>query len=145
MTGLYQESDICVHKPYFHSHVLPIRKYGTTVSPVLLNEGEDVILDRCEQKALLITVFHLAYPASTVKPCGMISQFEQYFFHLKCGWESFDEDCGTNSVQRHSNIRLGEHEDVIPKACLQIMLHLRQIEIRPKAGLHKHLRVVEEI
>lgn len=46
---------------------------------------------------------------------------------------------------RHADVRLREDEDVVPESRLQIVLHLREVEVRSEPALHEFVGVVVEV
>ncbi len=82
---------------------------------------------------------------ATIQPRRVVSQLEKYLFHMESGGESFDQNGSSDGIMRHANVRLGEKEDIIPQAGLEVVLHLWKVKVRAKAPLHEFLGVVIEI
>lgn len=75
----------------------------------------------------------------------MISQLEENLFHLERGRECFNENSRTDGVQWETNVRLGEDEDVVPQACLKVMLHLGEVEIGTTTAFDELLGIMVEV
>lgn len=82
---------------------------------------------------------------ATIQPRRVVPQFEKNLFHLESGGEGFDQYGSSDGVVRHADVRLGEKEDIIPQAGLEVVLHFWKVKVRTKAPLHKFLGVVIEI
>jgi hypothetical protein len=63
----------------------------------------------------------------------VLAQLEQDLVHLERGRQRLDQDRGANRAARHADGLLGEGEDVVPQPRLEVVLHLRQVEVRPRA------------
>ncbi len=82
---------------------------------------------------------------ATIQPRGMVSQLEKDLFHLESGGESFDQNGGSDSIMRHADVRLGEKENVVPQAGLEVVLHLWKVKVRAKAPLNEFLGIVIKV
>lgn len=75
----------------------------------------------------------------------MIPELKEDLLHVERGRERFDENGGSDGVERHPDVRLRENEDIVPEAGLEIVLHLGQIEVRATAARNELLGVVVEV
>ena len=82
---------------------------------------------------------------ATIQPRRMVSQLEKYLLHLESSRECFDQDSSPDGIIRHADVRLGEKENVVPQAGLEIVLHLRKVKVRAKAPLNQFLGVMIEV
>jgi len=74
----------------------------------------------------------------------VIPQLEKNLFHMECSGEGFNQDGCSDSIMRHADIRLSKQENVVPEAGLEIVLHLRKVEVGTEASLDEFIRVVIE-
>jgi hypothetical protein len=75
----------------------------------------------------------------------MVPQLEQNLLHLVSGGKSLNQYCCPDSIVRYPDVRLGEHEDIVPETGLEIMLHLWEIKVRPRAAFNKFFGVVVKV
>lgn len=68
-----------------------------------------------------------------------------YLVHLEGGGDGLNQDGAPDGAALHANVVLGQVEDVVPQACLEMRLHLGQVEVRPRAALDQLMCVVEEV
>ena len=127
MTRLDEEADVRIHESDLHRHVLSIGEDSAPILPPPLDEAEDVI------------------PPPTVQSTRMRSQFPKDLVHLKRRGQRFDEDSGADGPSGDTTVRLRKVEDVRPKPCFQMMLHLGEIKVRTGTMREEIRRVVEEI
>ena len=145
VAGLDEETDVSVHEADLHRDVLAIRKDGTPVSTTPLDEAEDVIPTVNERQLSCVSHPSCAYSPTAVQASGVRPELEQDFLHLERRRECLDEDRGADGAVRHADVRLREVEDVVPETSLEVVLHLREVEVRPEPALDELVRVVEEI
>src|SRR5208282_1509992 len=93
----------------------PIRQHEFRMRPKLLDETENII------------------PAPAVQPRGMFAQFVKNLVHLKRRQNGFDQDGGANRPAWNTQFVLGKTEHVVPQPRLQVILQLRQVEVRTGA------------
>ena len=72
-------------------------------------------------------------PAPAVQPGGVFPQFVENLVHLERGEDRLDEHRRLDRALRDAELVLREHESVVPQPRFQVRLHLRQVEIRPRA------------
>src|ERR1700693_3410193 len=75
----------------------------------------------------------------------MFPQFVQYLVHLKRGQDRLDEHRRFDRSAWNTQFLLSQHKDIVPKACLQVILQLGQVEVGTGASLQQQLDVVEEV
>jgi len=75
----------------------------------------------------------------------MLAQFVQDLVHLERREDRLDQHGGLDRAARDAELVLRHHEDVVPQPCLEVALHLRQVEVRTGAAREQFLRVVEEV
>ena len=75
----------------------------------------------------------------------MCTELEQNLIHLERSGKGFDKHGSPDGTMLHANVGLREVEDVIPEARLEIVFHLRQVEVRSASALDELVRVVEEV
>src|SRR5215470_20016055 len=73
-------------------------------------------------------------PAAAVQTGGMLPQFIENFIHLECGENRLDQNGRTDCAAWNSEPILREVENVIPQARLEMALHFRQVEVRPRSA-----------
>jgi len=127
VTGLNEFPDVGVHESDLHSDIHAVREHGIEICPPSLDEAEDVV------------------PSSTVETARVLSQLKQNLLHLEGGGESLDQHGSTDSPLGHADVALGEGEDVIPEASLQVVLHLGEVKVWTGSSLNKLTGVVEEV
>ena len=59
--------------------------------------------------------------------------------------DGLDQDRAADRAARDGDVVLSELEDVVPQARLEVVLHLRQVEVRAEAALDGLDGVVEEV
>src|SRR5689334_17972276 len=74
----------------------------------------------------------------------MIAKLIQDFIHFKGSKDSFDENGGADGALGYTDVILGKHEYIVPETCLQVALHLRQIEIGSYSLTEQIAGVMEE-
>lgn len=74
-----------------------------------------------------------------------LDRFSTYLVHLKGGSDGLNQDCSTDGSTPHTNVVLGQVEDVVPEPSLKMRLHLRQVEVWARSTLDKLMGVVEEV
>ena len=65
-------------------------------------------------------------PSTGIEPSAVVFQLIEDFLHLKRSEDGFNE-AGGSMVPWYVQFRLGENEDIVPEACLQMAFHLRQV------------------
>mmetsp|Transcript_2771 Transcript_2771/g.6725 ORF Transcript_2771/g.6725 Transcript_2771/m.6725 type:complete len:287 (+) Transcript_2771:842-1702(+) len=75
----------------------------------------------------------------------MITQLIQDFVHLKRSKNGLNQHGGTNGSMWNSQRVLRICEHVVPQACLEVALHLREVEIGPGALGPKTLVIVVKV
>lgn len=127
MAGFDQQLNIRLHKRNSHRDVASVREHELRIIPELFDDRENVV------------------PATTVETRAVLTEFVDNFVHLKRGKDGLDENSTPNGTPRNRNPVLGKVENIIPKAGLEVRLHLGQIEVRPMPTLDQFLRIVEKI
>ena len=74
----------------------------------------------------------------------MVAELVEDLVHLECGEDRLDQDGCANRPLVEPELVLGQDECVVPEPCLQMVLELGQVEVRPRAALEQLGRVVEE-
>lgn len=75
----------------------------------------------------------------------MLAQLIDELLHLKGSHDGLDETSTTDGSTGHANVVLGEVEDVVPEAGLEVGLHLGEVEVWADTDLDRFLGVVEEV
>ncbi|CAM5620989.1 hypothetical protein SCYAM73S_08178 [Streptomyces cyaneofuscatus] len=128
MAGADQEFGVRPHERGGHRHRVAVRQdeLGAAVTEVL-DDGEEVV------------------PAAGVQPGGVVAQLVEDLFHLVRGGDRLDQDRRADGALWDADVVLGEDEDVVPEAGLQVRLRLREVEVRALAEVDQALGVVEEV
>ncbi len=75
----------------------------------------------------------------------MVAQLVEDLLHLERRQDRLDQDRRPDRPARDPERVLREGEDVVPEPRLQVVLQLRQVEVRPRAPRQQLARVVEEV
>src|SRR5438874_144257 len=75
----------------------------------------------------------------------MLAQLVKDFVHLECGRDRLDQNGGANRPLRNAELVLGQLEDIVPKARLEMALHFRQVKIGAAPARDQLFRVVEKV
>lgn len=127
VASLNQQLHIRIHKWHGHSNIRAVRKHKVGVLAELLDEGEDVI------------------PATTVQSRAVFTQLVDDLIHLKCRRDGLDQHGTTDRSARHANVVLSQVEDVVPQTCLEVRLHLGEVEVRAEPAGNELLGIVVEV
>merc|ERR1712093_437126 len=117
VAGLDEKLDVRRHEWHRHRHVRAVGEDKGRVVSHLLDEGKDVV------------------PATAVEAGGVLSELVQDLVHHKRARDSLDEDGRTNGATLDAELVLGGVEDVVPQACLEVVLHLWEVKYGPRPRL----------
>ncbi len=128
VAGAHEEFGVRPHERGRHRDRVAVRQDepGSAVTEVL-HDGEQVV------------------PAPRVQPGGVVAQFVEDLLHLVRGSDRLDQDGGADRALRDADVVLGEDEDVVPEAGLQVRLGLGQVEVRSLSHVEQAPGVVEEV
>ncbi len=128
VAGADEQLGVRPHERGGHRHRVAVREneLGAAVTEVL-DDGEQVV------------------PAAGVQPGRVVAQFVEDLLHLVRGRDRLDQDGRADGALRDADVVLREDEHVVPEACLQVRLRLRQVEVRALAEVEQALGVVEEV
>jgi hypothetical protein len=127
MAGAHEQLRIALHEVRRHRDERAVGEAEVAVAAEFLDAAEDVV------------------PAAGVEPRGVMPQLVEDLVHLEGGKDSLDEHGRLDRPARDAEVVLRHHEQVVPKARLEVAFELRQVEIRPASARDELLRVVEEI
>ncbi len=99
----------------FHRDQRPIGQNEFRMRLELLDEAENVV------------------PAAAIQAGGMFAQFVKNLVHFERGQDGFDQHGGANRPARNAQLVLGKIENVVPQTGFEVILQLRQIEVRAGA------------
>ena len=128
VAGLDQQVAVGLHHRRGHRH-------GVAVGEGEVRPGIAEVLDDAEQ----------VVPAARVEACRMVAQLVEDLVHLEGGRDRLDEHGGADRPVRDAELLLRVGEDVVPQPCLEVGLHLRQVDVRAAAALEELGGVVEEV
>ena len=74
----------------------------------------------------------------------MVPQLEEDLLHLERSRDGLNKHGCAHSSLGEPNIGLGEDKDVIPEAGLEVVLHLREVEVGSETALDELLGIVVE-
>ena len=74
----------------------------------------------------------------------MLSKLEKDFVHLEGSRDRLDKHSSSDCTASHADVILRKAEDIVPKASLEVVLHLWQVEVRSMTALDLLDSVVEE-
>ena len=124
---LHEELGVGAHEGDGHRHLRAVGKDEVVPLPELLDDAEDVV------------------PATRVEAGGVVAQLVEDLLHLERGQDRLDQHGRLDRPRRQVELLLGEDEDVVPQARLEVALELRQVEVRPAALVEQAPAVVEEV
>lgn len=75
----------------------------------------------------------------------MLFEFVQELLHLESSRQSLDEARRSDTVLGETQFAGCEVEDIVPKSSLEVVFHLREIEVRAVASLDEFRSVVEKV
>ena len=127
VAGLDEELDVGIHEGDGHGDGRAVGEDKVGVVAELLDDAEDVV------------------PAAAVETGGVVAQLVDDLVHLKGGEDGLDQDGAADGAAGHADVVLGEVEDVVPQAGLEVGLHLGEVEVRAEAAALGLKRVVEEV
>ena len=127
VTGGGQQLGVGAHERHRHRHVATVRKHHLGPVREALDRGEDVV------------------PAPGVEPGGVLAQLVQDLLHLERRRQRLDQHRRLDRPPRHVELILGEAEHVVPQPRLQVRLHLRQVEVRPRPAGQQPPGAVKEV
>ena len=111
-----------------HGHLAAVRQHEARAAGAeVLDQGEDVV------------------PAAGVQARGVVAQFVEDLLHLERGGDGLDQHGGADGALRDAQQVLGQDEDVVPQPGLEVVLDLRQVEVRALALGDQAAGVVEEV
>src|SRR5437660_7838164 len=116
MARLDEKQRVGPHERRGHRHLRAVGEAKTAVRAELLDTGKDVV------------------PSPDVETGGVLAQLPQDLVHFERGNYGLDQRSGLDRSLRNAQFSLGELENVVPKPRLEVRLHLRKVEIRPRAA-----------
>ena len=84
-------------------------------------------------------------PASAIESGHVFAKFVDDFVHLKGRKYRFDEDGGLDGALWHAEEVLRFDEDVVPQTRLEVVFHLRQVEVRACAAPFEFFVIVKKV
>jgi hypothetical protein len=75
----------------------------------------------------------------------VVAELVEDLLHLERRRIGLDQHSGANGALRDAEMVLGEHEGVVPQPCLEMALHLGQVEVGAGATVDLGLGAVEEV
>src|SRR6266850_2225473 len=127
MTGFHEKQGVGAHKRRGHRHLCSIGEAKISVRSEFLDARKNVI------------------PSTDVETGGVLAQLPQDFVHFERGNYGFYQRGSLDRSLRYAQFLLGELENVVPEPRLEVRLHLRKVEIRPRAACKQLFGVVKEI
>ena len=127
VAGLDEQLDVRVHERNSHGDIAAVRQDKLGVVSELLDDGEDVI------------------PATTVEAGAVLAELVDDLLHLESGENGLNQHGSTDGTAGDRDRVLGEVEDVVPKASLEVRLELGKVEVRAAAVGNERLGVVEKV
>ena len=115
------------HERHRHRELHAVRQHLVRARAERLDEAEQVV------------------PPSGVQPRRMFAQLVQDLLHLERGGQRLDEHRRADGTARNAERLLRREEDVVPQACLEMVLELGQVEVRATATSDQLGGVVEEV
>jgi hypothetical protein len=143
VAGLDEQLDVCVHEGAGHSDGVSVWEDEVGILAETLDGAEDVVpataveargvvAEFVDNLALLVCVVHLYLHMS-------------YLVHLKGGSDGLDQDSASDGAALHANVVLGQIEYVVPQPCLEMRLHLGQVEVWSRAALDELVGIVKKV
>ena len=127
VAGAHQQFGVRAHERDGHGHLGPVREDELGPVAEVLDDAEDVV------------------PPAGVESRGVLAQLVQDLLHLERGGDGLDQHGGPDRANRNPEVLLGEDEHLVPQPRLPVALQLRQVEVRPAAGVELPLCTVEEV
>jgi hypothetical protein len=124
---LDQQLHVGVHERHRHGDGTAVRQHEGRVVAEALDDAEDVV------------------PAAAVEAGAVVAQLVYDLVHLKGGQDGLDQHGAADGAALHADVVLGQIEDVVPQAGLEVRLHLGQVEVGPCAALDQLGGVVKEV
>ena len=124
---LHEQLGVRAHERHRHRHVAAVGQHELLAVAELLDDAEDVV------------------PAAGVQPGGVLAQLVEDLVHLERGEDRLDQDGRADRAAPEAELVLGDVERVVPQARLEVRLELREIEVRPAAGVEQRAAVVEDV
>lgn len=84
-------------------------------------------------------------PSTAVQAGRVLFEFVQELLHLESSRQSLDEARRSDTVLGETQFAGCEVEDIVPKSSLEVVFHLREVEVRAVASLDEFRGVVEEV
>src|SRR5699024_6628846 len=84
-------------------------------------------------------------PATGVETRGVLTQLVEDLVHLEGCRDGLDQAGCADGAAGDPQALLGQDEDVVPQAGLEVALHLRQVEVGALALVEQALGAVEEV
>ena len=75
----------------------------------------------------------------------MLAELVENLLHLERREDRLDEDGRLDRAARNPDAILGEAEDVVPEPRLEVILELREVEVRPRSAREQPLGVAGEV
>ena len=123
MARAHEELRVRPHERHGHRHLHAVREDELGPVAELLDDREDVV------------------PAAGVEPGRVLAELVENLLHLERREDRLDEDGRLDRAARNPDAILGEAEDVVPESRLEVILELREIEVRPRSTREQPLGV----
>ena len=127
VAGLDEQLDVGVHEGHRHGDARAVGQDEVGVLAELLDGAEDVV------------------PAAAVEAGAVVAQLVDDLVHLKGGQDGLDQHGAADGAARHADVVLGQVEDVVPEAGLEVALHLGEVKVRAVAAALQLDGIVEEV
>ncbi len=103
--------------------------------------GSDLIAVALE----LLYVREEVIPPAAVQPERVVAELVQDLLHLERRRDRLQEDRRPDRARRDAEVALRRSEDIVPQPGLEVVLQLREVEVRPGSLLEQCVHVVEEV
>jgi hypothetical protein len=117
VAGLYQQLGIRAHEGNRHRQLRPVRQQEFGAVPEVLDDAEEIV------------------PSPCVEPGGVVAQLVKDLIHLEGGQDGLDQDGASDRSGGDAQLLLGEDEYLVPQSGFEVILQLRQVEVRPAAAI----------
>jgi hypothetical protein len=107
------------HERHGHLHVVAVGEDELGPLAEALDHREDVV------------------PAARVEAVGVVAQLEEDLLHLERRGQRLDEHRGADGALGEPERVLAPDEDLVPQAGLEVVLELRQVEVRRRAPVEQ--------
>ncbi len=117
VAGRDEQLGVRAHERHRHRDLRAVgQREARSAAAEVLDDREDVV------------------PAAGVEARAVVAQFVEDLLHLERRRDRLDEHRRADRAVRDAERVLGEGEDVVPQPRLEVVLELRQVEVRPGAA-----------